>query len=176
MGLLGHPCPRPPGSLRSCRIAPGDPVEPLGSNQVHPTPQIQKAPYRGLLTTRIPGGITRASLPSPSGFAALMPDRSRRSGRTVGFEPSPPHTTNSKGPIQGPFEFGGEGGIRTHGRSPFNGFQDRRFRPLSHLSGRVCCRRSLPDRRPSVPLRGPDLAIVALRPKLGILWNILTTG
>ena len=29
---------------------------------------------------------------------------------------------------------GGEGGIRTHGRLPFNGFQDRRFRPLSHLS------------------------------------------
>ena len=29
---------------------------------------------------------------------------------------------------------GGEGGIRTPGRSPFNGFQDRRFKPLSHLS------------------------------------------
>ncbi len=29
---------------------------------------------------------------------------------------------------------GGEGGIRTPGRLPFNGFQDRRFRPLSHLS------------------------------------------
>ncbi len=32
------------------------------------------------------------------------------------------------------WEFGGEAGIRTLGRSPFNGFQDRRFRPLSHLS------------------------------------------
>ena len=32
-------------------------------------------------------------------------------------------------------EIGGEGGIRTPGRVlPFNGFQDRRFRPLSHLS------------------------------------------
>ncbi len=31
-------------------------------------------------------------------------------------------------------ENGGEAGIRTLGRSPFNGFQDRRFRPLSHLS------------------------------------------
>lgn len=30
----------------------------------------------------------------------------------------------------------GEGGIRTPGRLPFNGFQDRRFRPLSHLSRR----------------------------------------
>ncbi len=33
--------------------------------------------------------------------------------------------------------FGGEAGIRTLGRLPFNGFQDRRFRPLSHLSDRA---------------------------------------
>ena len=32
---------------------------------------------------------------------------------------------------------GGEGGIRTHGPSRVNGFQDRRFRPLSHLSLRI---------------------------------------
>ncbi len=31
---------------------------------------------------------------------------------------------------------GGETGIRTLGRLPFNGFQDRRNRPLCHLSGR----------------------------------------
>src|SRR5690606_36280951 len=31
--------------------------------------------------------------------------------------------------------YGGEGGIRTPGPSRANGFQDRRFRPLSHLSG-----------------------------------------
>ena len=30
--------------------------------------------------------------------------------------------------------FGGETGIRTLGRLPFNGFQDRRIRPLCHLS------------------------------------------
>ncbi|CAK0773124.1 hypothetical protein CCP3SC15_460018 [Gammaproteobacteria bacterium] len=30
--------------------------------------------------------------------------------------------------------YGGEGGIRTPGDSRLNGFQDRRFRPLSHLS------------------------------------------
>ena len=30
---------------------------------------------------------------------------------------------------------GGETGIRTLGRLPFNGFQDRRIRPLCHLSG-----------------------------------------
>ena len=30
---------------------------------------------------------------------------------------------------------GGEGGIRTPGSLRINGFQDRRFRPLSHLSG-----------------------------------------
>lgn len=29
---------------------------------------------------------------------------------------------------------GGEAGIRTLGGLPLNGFQDRRFRPLSHLS------------------------------------------
>lgn len=32
--------------------------------------------------------------------------------------------------------FGGETGIRTLGRLPFNGFQDRRNRPLCHLSRR----------------------------------------
>gem|GEM_PF-4228734 len=31
---------------------------------------------------------------------------------------------------------GGEGGIRTHGPLTVNGFQDRRIRPLCHLSGR----------------------------------------
>ena len=31
-------------------------------------------------------------------------------------------------------KFGGETGIRTLGRFPFNGFQDRRNRPLCHLS------------------------------------------
>ncbi len=32
-------------------------------------------------------------------------------------------------------EFGGKGGIRTHGRDePYTGFRVRRFRPLSHLS------------------------------------------
>ncbi len=36
--------------------------------------------------------------------------------------------------IQVYFEFGGERGIRTPGGFPLNGFQDRRFRPLSQLS------------------------------------------
>jgi hypothetical protein len=31
--------------------------------------------------------------------------------------------------------FGGEGGIRTPGALPHNGFQDRRIRPLCHFSG-----------------------------------------
>jgi hypothetical protein len=31
--------------------------------------------------------------------------------------------------------FGGERGIRTPGNFRFNGFQDRRIRPLCHLSG-----------------------------------------
>ena len=29
---------------------------------------------------------------------------------------------------------GGEGGIRTHGTFPYNGFQDRHLQPLGHLS------------------------------------------
>ena len=47
-----------------------------------------------------------------------------------------PPLTNKKGSLMLPFcLYGGEGGIRTHGASRLNGFQDRRFRPLSHLSG-----------------------------------------
>jgi hypothetical protein len=34
-----------------------------------------------------------------------------------------------------PFLFGGERGIRTPGPVTVNGFQDRRIRPLCHLSG-----------------------------------------
>ncbi len=33
---------------------------------------------------------------------------------------------------------GGEGGIRTRGRLPFDGFQDRSIRPLWHLSASEC--------------------------------------
>lgn len=36
--------------------------------------------------------------------------------------------------IEAKLIFGGETGIRTLGRFPFNGFQDRRNRPLCHLS------------------------------------------
>ena len=36
--------------------------------------------------------------------------------------------------LQVPDSIGGEGGIRTPGPFRVNGFQDRRFRPLSHLS------------------------------------------
>ena len=43
----------------------------------------------------------------------------------------------TKKPQTGAFLFGGERGIRTPGRFPVNGFQDRRFRPLSQLS-RIC--------------------------------------
>ena len=42
---------------------------------------------------------------------------------------------NKKPPQKGGFcNFGGERGIRTPGPFRVNGFQDRRFRPLSHLS------------------------------------------
>ena len=40
-----------------------------------------------------------------------------------------------KAPVKGVFDKnGGERGIRTPGTFRFNGFQDRRFRPLSQLS------------------------------------------
>lgn len=35
------------------------------------------------------------------------------------------------------YKFGGEGGIRTLGESPHDGFQDRYHQPLGHLSIRV---------------------------------------
>ena len=38
---------------------------------------------------------------------------------------------------------GGEGGIRTHGRLPVSGFQDRRIRPLCHLSRCACDARAI---------------------------------
>ncbi len=46
---------------------------------------------------------------------------------------------HKKRPARGLFCMrGGEGGIRTPGTLRYNGFQDRRFRPLSHLSGIRC--------------------------------------
>lgn len=36
------------------------------------------------------------------------------------------------------FQSSGEGGIRTRGRLPFDGFQDRSIRPLWHLSASEC--------------------------------------
>jgi hypothetical protein len=45
---------------------------------------------------------------------------------------------NKKAPERGLFIYGGEGGIRTPGPFRVNGFQDHRFRPLSHLSKSAC--------------------------------------
>jgi hypothetical protein len=51
---------------------------------------------------------------------------------------SHPPSNIKRGPLRGPlFIFGGERGIRTPGRFPVNGFQDRRFRPLSQLSNEI---------------------------------------
>ena len=52
--------------------------------------------------------------------------------------------------------YGGERGIRTPGGLTLNGFQDRRFRPLSQLSGfyfqhTLCVR----ERRERIPDSGP---------------------
>ena len=47
-----------------------------------PTPDKAKSPVK--LRYNYLAGITRASMPSPFGFATLMPDRSQRSGRTKG--------------------------------------------------------------------------------------------
>jgi hypothetical protein len=84
--------------------------------------------------------MTRACSPRPfgAGLRPLSRGSARRSARTRpsefrGFE----STINNpwKKGREAPFSMdGGEGGIRTHGGSRLNGFQDRRFRPLSHLS------------------------------------------
>ena len=50
---------------------------------------------------------------------------------SVGSHPPHPETVSSPPTIL----YGGRGGIRTHERFPFAGFQDRCFRPLSHPSG-----------------------------------------
>ncbi len=56
----------------------------------------------------------------------------------LGTQPKTPSPSNDTGRRFGrPLSFGGEGGIRTPGPLPVNGFQDRRFRPLSHLSLRA---------------------------------------
>ena len=44
------------------------------------------------------------------------------------------HSDIKKASISKGFQDGGERGIRTPGPVTVNGFQDRRFRPLSHLS------------------------------------------
>ena len=72
---------------------------------------------------------------TPSLFRVGTPQRSRKLGALCARirAPSPPDTKN---PAEaGLFVSGGEGGIRTPGRlQTFNGFQDRRIRPLCHLS------------------------------------------
>ena len=46
------------------------------------------------------------------------------------------HWLKQKWPLRGPlYVFGGSGGIRTPGTLRYNGFQDRRVRPLCHTSG-----------------------------------------
>ena len=46
-----------------------------------------------------------------------------------------PASTDTLQPVE---KVGGEGGIRTHGPLPVNGFRDRPIRPLSHLSALDC--------------------------------------
>ena len=47
--------------------------------------------------------------------------------------------------------YGGETGIRTLGGVTLNGFQGRRFRPLSHLSKKVVPRAGLEPARDQLP-------------------------
>ena len=56
---------------------------------------------------------------------------------------SPAHAHQHKSPLTGAFCIGGEAGIRTLGALRLNGFQDRRFRPLSHLSSAATGYRNL---------------------------------
>ncbi len=59
--------------------------------------------------------------------------RAQWDSHPAGFSPPPrPEIVTGR---YGPATFyGGEGGIRTPGRLPVNGFQDRRLQPLGHLS------------------------------------------
>ena len=88
----------------------------------------------------VEGGMTRASGPRPfgAGLRPLSRIATHRSVRTRRFDFREFESTIAnpyKKGREAPFYMdGGEGGIRTHGGLRLNGFQDRRFRPLSHLS------------------------------------------
>jgi hypothetical protein len=74
----------------------------------------------------------------PFGLPSVTPICSRQIGRTHGLLPNLPSPRQQKRPMKGLFCWhGGERGIRTPGPLPVNGFQDRRFRPLSHLSREI---------------------------------------
>jgi len=64
----------------------------------------------------------------PCGAAFSWPNGSAAVCRTGGFSSKPAYQSKTKTPAlveQGFFVFGGEAGIRTLGRLPFNGFQVR---------------------------------------------------
>ncbi len=60
--------------------------------------------------------------------------------------------------------YGGERGIRTPGRFPVNGFQDRRFRPLSQLSVVCYCRNSPGSTNNTTTERGNSLEMDLFTP------------
>ncbi len=67
------------------------------------------------------------------GAQLMMVTLTRTAADSRASHPDPP--SNNKRGRMAPLLFGGEGGIRTPGRVlPVNGFQDRRIRPLCHLS------------------------------------------
>ncbi len=71
---------------------------------------------------RIVGGLDVMKLLSaPRVFSYNLAIKQKTQGQTLGFP------------------FNGEGGIRTRGTrmNPYNGLANRRFQPLSHLSGQV---------------------------------------
>ena len=104
-------------------------------------------------------GLIRA-IPGPHPCASLRGDAEASSKSAscrflepVGVRCYLPSASNTKKAPRGDlFLFGGEGGIRTPGPFRVNGFQDRRIRPLCHLSDSVA---SVADAARSLPLLWP---------------------
>ncbi len=120
-----------PANLSNQGFEPGPPSPPY----------IKKAPEGACLFSDIViaskarsglfGASMRLSLRAPFGRANSLPANLSNQG----FEPGPPSPPYIKKAPEGAcFMYGGEGGIRTPGPFRVNGFQDHRFRPLSHLS------------------------------------------
>ena len=109
------------------------------------------------------GGIVEhIPVPDPSGSLRSRQFAPGKLVKPMGVLPNLPSPGKQKRPMKGLFCLhGGEGGIRTPGPLPVNGFQDRRFRPLSHLSVKWLTSFCVAGaNRGEAPLRQPGLCNV----------------